>query len=239
MGLTLTSQEQISVVMERVRADIMVAMPATVVSYDPSLQVADLQPQLGAVVNFNPGEDIATETLPVIAECPVLFPGSAFVKQAWPLTAGDSVLVVVCDQSLHRYRSGESVGDEPISTDRHSLDGAVCIPCSLRPESQALQSSVATSDSAVTEYAGGQRLVFHRNGDVDIATNGTINLAGGSDNVALAKETQSAIDALWMHIGLHTHLSTAPGAPTSPASASAPPLTAIKPSVASSQVKVT
>jgi hypothetical protein len=101
-------------------------MPAKVVSYDATRQSVDVHPQVKFSYEGEDGERV-TESQPVITDVPVLFPGGGGLKMQWPLTAGDTVLLVFCEQSIDKWLDqGREV--DPGDDRRFHMSDAVAVP---------------------------------------------------------------------------------------------------------------
>lgn len=103
-------------------ANLHVALPAEVVSYDAAKQRCSVQPLIRRKY-----EDGSVVNLPIITNVPVAFPraGNAFISL--PLQKGNSVLLVFSERSLDRWLSqgGVTTADDPR---KHDLSDAVAIP---------------------------------------------------------------------------------------------------------------
>jgi hypothetical protein len=112
-------------VMENRMADVRVAMPGRVESYDVTTQTANIQPLIKEITETE-GEDI-TETLPQIPSVPVLFPRSNGFFVTFPIAAGDTGLLVVCDRNIDQWISTGLLKD-PQDKRKHHISGAVFYP---------------------------------------------------------------------------------------------------------------
>lgn len=117
--------EALNAAVARGAAELRVALPGEIQSFDPATQLASVKPLLR--------EDYETETggrgveaLGVVNDVPVVFPGGGGFAQTWPVKQGDPCLLIICDRSLDRWIA--SGGDiDPIDVRRHDLSDAVAI----------------------------------------------------------------------------------------------------------------
>jgi hypothetical protein len=127
--------------------DLHTACPGVVQSYNPTLQRADVQPVLQRMVR-DESDTLVAETIPVIPNVPVMFPGSGANTLTWPLQRGDAVMLVFAEGSIDKWISGGG-GDGAINPEdprRHSLSDAVAYPGILRhPTLQVGQGMVVSS----------------------------------------------------------------------------------------------
>lgn len=107
-----------------------VALPATVVAYNPATQTATVQPIPAARRHDPDSEALIPEVMPPIANVPVQFPsgtGGTYTI-TWPLAPGDPVLLVVCDRSTDEYKSTGAPQTVPQDVRRFDLTDCVAIP---------------------------------------------------------------------------------------------------------------
>ena len=111
-------------------AEVMTATVGKVRTYDPVLQVAEIQPVILRPVDVGDGE-VEHEELPILLNVPVVFPRGGVVPGLCagyvlhiPLMPGDHVLLVFTHDSIAMWREKGSV-TEPGQLARHSLANAV------------------------------------------------------------------------------------------------------------------
>lgn len=132
-------------------ADLHVALPARIESFDPSTQLARVKPLLRETVETEEGDE-AVEALPVISNVPVQFPGGGGYVLTFPVAIGDPCLLVFADRALDRWI--ESGGDvDPVDLRRHNLSDAVAI-LGVRHRSAAKALAVEIDGAALGEAAG-------------------------------------------------------------------------------------
>jgi hypothetical protein len=108
-------------VQAQLQEHIHVSLPGIVTEYDSTTQVATVQ----LAIQLK-GQDGEYESLPPIAEVPVLWPGAAAGFLHVPLVAGDAVLVVFSEEDYSGWYETGSVS-APVVQARHDLH-AVAIP---------------------------------------------------------------------------------------------------------------
>lgn len=102
------------------------AIPGTVVAYDASKQSVDVQPALYGSYTNEAG-DLTSERRPLITGCPVSFPGGGSWSFTWPVSAGDTGLLVFCSGSIDKWLAlGGEV--DPGFTQQHHISDAVFVP---------------------------------------------------------------------------------------------------------------
>jgi len=105
------------------RCNLNTALPASIVSYDASTQLAQVRPQFKR--KFITGDVVDT---PIIHDVPVVMPraGRAFISL--PLKAGDQVLLVVAQRSLDAWKSQGGCVDTSTENRKHDLSDCFAIP---------------------------------------------------------------------------------------------------------------
>ncbi len=114
------------VLLTQLRRSLWTALPGRVQSFDGSKQAADIEPLVHDTWEAEDGTS-QTGSLPVIPSVPVCFPGSGGWRVTFPVSKGDTGLLVFCSRSIDRWLSeGGSV--DPQDDRTHDLSDAVFIP---------------------------------------------------------------------------------------------------------------
>lgn len=149
-------------------ADVRVAIPGFVETYDAATRTATIRLGTKDVVQSTTGGDVEEE-IPLLQNVRVLFPSAAGFDIHFPLAAGDGVLCVFCDRSISELRTTGKVsapGDQTL----HGLSSAVAIP------GWNIDSEVGSDTDVSLGIPGGLRIHF----------GGTADVGGGAQFVALA-----------------------------------------------------
>lgn len=172
-------------------ADVHVAIPGRVETYDAALQKASVQP---LVMRAHEGEDggRVAQKLPVIPEVPVLFPGGGDFMVTFPIQRGDVVLLVFSEASLDKFLVRDGIVD-PQDDRRHNISDAIAIP-GLR-NFKSPRSGASSTAMIVGPEAGSAR----------IELDGSTVKAGGSAPLVTVTEFNN-----------HTHTCAGAGSPSSP-----------------------
>lgn len=99
-----------------------VAMPGLVVNYNKDKQVIDARPVFQSVHKTGTIEDP-----PTIHNIPVIFPRSGKAFLAFPLQAGDGVILFFTDRSLEKWQTSGNIHN-PEDTRAHHISDAIAIP---------------------------------------------------------------------------------------------------------------
>lgn len=178
-------------VLERFRdswqEDLHTALPGIIQSYDAATQRADIVPGLNRILPTREGEPVS-ELMPTLRSVPVVFPGSGDWFVRWPISAGDEVLLVICERDPARWlQTGERA--DPIDVRAHHLAHAVAIP-GLRSRPGKLPPPDGESPALILGHRTGSTL--------RIEDDGTVRLTGAADPspVALSPTLDAVIAAI-------------------------------------------
>lgn len=181
-----------------IKGSMATAIPATVLTYDPTTQTATCKPTVSGRWHIPETDTLIPVPLPTVANVPVIFGGIT-----WPLQPGDTVLLVICDRSLDEWKATGQPETVPLDIRRFDLTDAVAIP-GLRPSTNPIQASGWHATAKVIEAA-----------DLRLGS------SAASSPVALATLLSSFFSSLKTWLDTHTH--PAPGgatsAPTTPSPA--------------------
>lgn len=130
-------------------ARVNVCLPATVVGYDETTQLASVR-VVPCFRRRNPANGGAVECYapPDVHGVPVAFPGGGDFSITWPLAAGDSGHIVVSDRSMDEWKATAEARTEPQDIRRHDLSDAIFVP-GVRSPSAPLQGDAVQSDGMV------------------------------------------------------------------------------------------
>ncbi len=106
-------------------AQMRVAIPGIIESFDPEKQTASVQPAL--TENIQIGEsDARPEKLPLLTDVPVYFPRAGGYCITLPVTKDDECLLIFSDMCIDGWWQSGGVQDQ-METRRHDLSDAVAI----------------------------------------------------------------------------------------------------------------
>lgn len=195
---------------KRSTADLRVALPGRIESYDPATQKANVQPLIMDGVTLDDGARGA-EALPVVTDVPVIFPGAGAYRLTFPVAAGDIVLLVFASSSLDRWLVRGGMVD-PEDDRRHNVSDAVAIP--------GLFSFNAPPTNAPTT-----NMVLHAPGGVRLVTE------NANDPVVRRSDLDAVVSVLKTHV--HAGVTTGGGS-----SLASPTMTSLVTPACSPDVKV-
>lgn len=150
------------------------ATVAQVESYDAGEQRVDVKPLVKELETGDTG-DLEATGIPIIRNVPVVFPGAGSYRITFPIARGDTVLLIISDRSLDKWK-GQGGEVDPVDPRHHNLSDAIAIP-GLRPFSASLDEpasdaiSLGVEDGAEIKVAAGQI-------DIDAGGTGVVNVTG-------------------------------------------------------------
>lgn len=110
---------------ENVAANLRVAIPGIIKSFDPATQTATVQPAISE--NVRQGQDDAKPTnLPLLTDVPCIFPRAGGYCLTFPVKEGDECLLVFSDMCIDGWWQSGGVQGQ-METRRHDLSDASAI----------------------------------------------------------------------------------------------------------------
>lgn len=121
------NQENYSeILIDRVKAEIRVSLPAKVVSFNTATQRATVQPGVREKLLNKSNGQVTFDNLPRLEEVPVCFPRGGDYAITFPVVAGDEVLLVFSDTNIDSWLARGDVQNW-IDRRRHDLTDAVAL----------------------------------------------------------------------------------------------------------------
>ena len=126
------------------------ALPGIVTRYTPGKMTCEVQPAIKAVVRDSAGVE-SWVSLPLLLDCPVVFPGAGGFSLTFPIAPGDEVLVVFSSRCIDSWWQS---GGVQVQADLrlHDLSDGFAIP-GIRSTPRAL-ASPSTTDVQLRNDAG-------------------------------------------------------------------------------------
>lgn len=209
---TITLGEVLNRLRDQIMADLRVAIPARVERFDAARQLVDVKPLLKETSLDEAGAEVV-ESLHVISNVPVQFPGTAAFALTFDVKPGDECLLVFSDRSLDKWISSGGEVD-PVDLRRHHLSDAVA----LLGVRHAGAFAPVDADCAALR---------HRSGMGVYVKDGTVNLGSPApgDALALASLVKAEIKALRDAYAGHGHNLTTAGTAVAQAGVTGTPCT--------------
>lgn len=161
------------------QSEVWTALPGIVVSFNPAEQSCVIQPALRAKVqNFD--NSFEWVTLPLLLDCPVIFPSGGGCSLTFPIFAGDEVLVVFASRCIDSW--WQSGGVQVQSEIRmHDLSDGFVIP---GPRSKPnVIPSISTDAAQLRSDTGNSMVSVDPAGNLTVSASGTVNLTAANVNI--------------------------------------------------------
>lgn len=193
------------------QAGIWTALPGIIQSFDQEAMTCEVQPAIQGKIQTESG-DVQAVNLPLLLDCPVVFPSAGGCTLTFPIKAGDECLVVFSSRAIDFWWQSGGI-QPPAETRMHDLsDGFVILgPMStpnvikdinlsaveLRTNTRKAYLSMAPESNDVTLYTEGNvqatvkgALTASVQGDVSIQVQGSATCAiNGSLNATVSGDT--------------------------------------------------
>ncbi len=230
-----TLAEVLEAVMRARLAELFTALPGVVESYDKAKQKANVRIAIKDRLELADGEEVAD--YPVIPNVPVVHPSGGGFVAAFPLKAGDPVLLVFSARSIDVWKSSGPTSASAAAVDpndfrMHDFADAYAIPGG-RPLSAPF--TEASDEDLVIGKDGG---TIARLTAAGVWEFGTSN--GAKEFIAQAQKTLTELTNIVNAFNSHIHTTTATIGPSAVPGVIAPPTVAMAApgSVAASKGKV-
>ena len=152
------------------------ALPGIVTKFDPTELTCEVQPAVqGKIVREDGGIDVVN--LPLLLDCPVLFPHAGGCSLTFPIKAGDEVLVVFASRGID-YWWAYGGTQPPAETRMHDLSDGFVIP---GPWSQPKRLQNASTSRVELRSDDGEALisVHPSTHEVTVETSGALKAVVG------------------------------------------------------------
>lgn len=230
---TADPQESLRMALDGRLSRLWTATPGIVQSFDAARLVCSVQPSISGVKRGADGA-AATMQMPLLLDCPVIFPQGGGVSLTFPIAPGDEVLVVFASRCIDAWwQQGGVQGQAELRM--HDLSDGFVIPgCRSQPRKFTASTSAAQlrSDDGSTLVElnpTAKTLVLTAPGGSTINANTTINgtlrvtgavtfdttlAVGGNATVGGALAATGNVTGAGKSLNSHTHTGVQPGTGT-------------------------
>lgn len=170
------------------QAKMWTALPGIINSFDPAAMTCTVQPALKAQQLLSSGETVLV-TMPLLVDCPVVFPGGGGFSLTFPVVPGDECLVVFASRCIDAW--WQAGGVQPQAEFRmHDLsDGFAFVGTRSVPH---VPVSISTDAVQLRSDSGSSYIGIAHSGDITVHTPNTV--AAAAANVTISA-TSVAISA--------------------------------------------
>lgn len=181
---------------DRILTNMNTALPGSIQTYDFNNQTAeiniDIKKKVGGVF----------VKIPTLINVPIFFPQGGGFSVTYPLKKGSKVLCIFCQRSIDDWL--EDINDDLKQCRKFDLSDAFALPMGHTKKTPIPE---ADENNMVIGIAGGQ---------IHIDPNGNLflNSKGATEPYVLGSVLNTFLISLKTWADTHTHISAAPGAPT-------------------------
>lgn len=176
--------------LQGVQAGIYTAMPGIIQSFDPAKRTCVIQPAIKAQVQEPDGSFIWV-TMPLLVDCPVIFPSGGGFTLTFPIAAGDETLVLFAQRCIDAWwqSSGVQVQAE---LRMHSIsDGFALVGVNSVPR---VIPNISTTNVQLRNDAGDAFVEITPGKDINVETSASINATAGA-SVAVSAGASATVEA--------------------------------------------
>lgn len=175
-------EEMMRMAFDGVQSALWTAMPGIVQSFDAAAMTCTVQPAISALVRNEAGE-VSELALPLLLDCPVVFPGGGGCTLTFPIKEGDECLVVFGARCIDSWwQLGDVQGQAELRM--HDLSDGFVLP-GVRSQPRAFDVDI---DTAQLRSDDGEAYVSVNpdTHEISATTSGDITANAGGDIAATA-----------------------------------------------------
>ena len=162
------------------RADIQTAMPGIIQSFNPSAVTCTVQPAIQGVIERRDGKN-ENVNLPLLLDCPVVFPHAGGCTLTFPIKPGDECLVVFGSRCIDAWWQSGGV-QVPMEMRMHDLSDGFVIP---GPMSQAKKIGGISTSAVQLRSDDGQAFIEINPSSHDILMETPANITFRANRITL------------------------------------------------------
>lgn len=161
------------------QASVWTALPGIIQSFNAAKMTVEVKPAVQvSLLDIN--GDITWVALPLLVDCPVVFPGGGGYTLTFPIAAGDECLVVFASRCIDSWWE-QGGAPQPPEVRMHDLsDGFVIV--GPRSVPRAL-SSISTTDVVLRSDDGTAKISIKANKDIAFTTTANVTMNAAQVNI--------------------------------------------------------
>lgn len=174
--------------MAGLQSGIYTALPGIVQSFDPTKRTVVVQPAIQARVQ-KPDGSFQWVDLPLLLDCPVMFPSGGGVTLTFPIAAGNETLVIFASRCIDAWWQSGGYHNQQMELRMHDLsDGFAFVGISSLPQVIA---NISTTKAQLRTDNGLTYIDVDPAGNVDVVAAANINAQAGGNLTANITGTAS------------------------------------------------
>lgn len=178
------------------QSDIWTALPGIVQSFDNAALTCVVQPAIrfkitdpalrtysSPTMSMDPSGQYAWDQMPLLLDCPVVFPGGGGVTLTFPIRAGDEVLVILASRCIDAWWAQGGIQNQAMMR-MHDLSDGFVLPA---VRSQPNKFTASTSNAQLRTDDGTVSVSLNPTTHaIAVATTGAATVSAGSATVTAA-----------------------------------------------------
>jgi len=190
-------EEGVRSAIEDYLADMWKALPCQVTSVNLEAQTLEAQPLIQAKVKQDDGT-VLDVTLPLVVDCPIVWPRGGGYALTFPVAIGDEVLIIFSDRCIDQWWQSGEVSTQ-IDLRMHDLSDGFAI---LAPTSQPNKlSDVSATSVQLRNNAKNCLIEITNGGDINITATGSVNINAEEANITTTGSTNITADEANVNAG--------------------------------------
>lgn len=186
----------ISMATRGLQSQMWTALPGIVQSFDAEKMTCEIQPAIQGVLSDPKTGAASNQNLPMLVDCPVIFPSAGGMTLTLPVANGDECLVIFASRCIDAWWQQGGV-QPPMVYRMHDLSDGFCLP-GIRSQARLLTGISTTAaqlrsddgETYVEVDPSTQKVRIVAPGGIDLV--GPVNLGGtGGQKVARVGDTVS------------------------------------------------
>ncbi len=170
------------------QSELHTAMPGIIQSFDPAKKTCTIQPSIQYKM-INPDGTKTWLTLPLLLDCPVVFPSGGGYTLTFPVAQGDECLVIFAERCIDAWWQSGGINQQAVFRMHDLSDGFAFVGASSVPH---VQPNISVN-SAQLRSNDGATFVELKSGTVNITAPTDVNVTAGG--TATLKATHVVIHA--------------------------------------------
>lgn len=191
-------------------AGIYTSLPGTIIDFNPTEGTCSVQPAIDMWVNLNSKlGDINSITLPLLKDCPVVFPGGGGCQLTFPLQKGDECLIVFASRCIDRWwyygaqvntETGAIGGQPPIDLRMHDISDGFIIP-GVKSKPKVI-SNISTTSTQLRSNNGSVVIDIDTDSNTLSLNAPNLRINGNLEVTGTIKSNGKVIDNNHKHVGV-------------------------------------